>query len=609
MTKAEPLNPAVAQLLAQAQTALAAGRPDSAHSISSQAMTLAPQSPEVLTTMGVTLRRLGRVSDAIAAFRQAVAGSPDFGPAWSNLGAAFISNGQFEEAISALDRALTLTPRDGAAAYNLGNARLRLGDFAGAISALEHAAQCGHPSAPVHEALGLALHKSGRYALALAAFDRAIKDGPKRAGVYHNRSLTLQALGRVAEAEDNLRTAVSMAPQVAESAFALGNFLRNAGRPLDALPYLRRAVELEPGYLLAHQVLNETLWQAGQGESYLASYPAAIYSKPNDRGLRLAYGQQLLRTLRPAEALTEFETALAMDAQSPVALDGKAQALAALGRFEAANDAAGRAAQLAPQDPAIQGRKGELLLRSQRFGEAIDALRHAISVRPLDQENLARLSTAYRCAGEAQAHLAFADPESLAVVSQLEPPEGFKDIESFNRALADQLRTLHTAKQHPTDQTLRGGTQTLGSLFAQQDPLIQQLKAQLEKAIARVIGDMPDRSAHPFYQRKSPAFRFAGSWSVLLKTQGFHTNHIHPAGWISSAYYINLPEEVEGAGHEGWFKIGETNPDTLPLLPVERWVKPQSGSLVLFPSYMWHGTQAFARSAERLTVAFDVVPD
>jgi hypothetical protein len=54
--------------------------------------------------------------------------------------------------------------------------------------------------------------------------------------------------------------------------------------------------------------------------------------------------------------------------------------------------------------------------------------------------------------------------------------------------------------------------------------------------------------------------------------------------------------------------MGETNPDTSPALPAERWVQPEEGKLVLFPSYVWHGTQAFDRGDQRLTVAFDVVP-
>ncbi|MAC10184.1 MAG: hypothetical protein CL594_05425, partial [Alteromonas sp.] len=38
-------------------------------------------------------------------------------------------------------------------------------------------------------------------------------------------------------------------------------------------------------------------------------------------------------------------------------------------------------------------------------------------------------------------------------------------------------------------------------------------------------------------------------------------------------------------------------------------VKPEGGTVVLFPSYMWHGTNAFTTDEHRLTVAFDIIPN
>ena len=97
--------------------------------------------------------------------------------------------------------------------------------------------------------------------------------------------------------------------------------------------------------------------------------------------------------------------------------------------------------------------------------------------------------------------------------------------------------------------------------------------------------------------------RFAGSWSVRLAGAGFHSNHIHPAGWISSAFYVTLP--AMDRGHEGWLKLGEPQAELgLDLAPF-RHIEPKPGRLVLFPSTMWHGTEPFA-AGERLTVAFDV---
>jgi hypothetical protein len=99
-------------------------------------------------------------------------------------------------------------------------------------------------------------------------------------------------------------------------------------------------------------------------------------------------------------------------------------------------------------------------------------------------------------------------------------------------------------------------------------------------------------------------------WSVRLRPHGFHVNHYHPEGWISSACYLQLPPAVAHKGGEGWLKFGEPAFPTRPVLGPEYFVKPEPGLLALFPSYMWHGTVPFAGEPDetRLTIAFDVVP-
>jgi hypothetical protein len=95
---------------------------------------------------------------------------------------------------------------------------------------------------------------------------------------------------------------------------------------------------------------------------------------------------------------------------------------------------------------------------------------------------------------------------------------------------------------------------------------------------------------------------------VQLQPGGFHVDHVHPRGWLSSAYYVELPTEVAGTSRAGWIKFGESGV-LLAACPPEHFVKPEPGTLVLFPSYMWHGTVAFSEGGRRLTAAFDVVPD
>jgi len=93
-----------------------------------------------------------------------------------------------------------------------------------------------------------------------------------------------------------------------------------------------------------------------------------------------------------------------------------------------------------------------------------------------------------------------------------------------------------------------------------------------------------------------------------LSAQGHHVNHVHPMGWISSSYYVDVPDVVKGSKtQEGWIKFGE--PDIPGLnLQAEKHIEPKAGRLVLFPSYMWHSTIPFSGNQTRLTLPFDVAP-
>jgi uncharacterized protein (TIGR02466 family) len=130
------------------------------------------------------------------------------------------------------------------------------------------------------------------------------------------------------------------------------------------------------------------------------------------------------------------------------------------------------------------------------------------------------------------------------------------------------------------------------------------------RAVEKHVAQLPPADPrHPLLgPRRDRRIRFAGSWSVRLRDSGFHTSHVHPQGWISSALYVALPEEKpDGDLHAGWLQLGAPPADLRTGLEPLRLIKPEPGKLVLFPSWMWHGTVPF-RAGERLTVAFDVAP-
>jgi hypothetical protein len=165
---------------------------------------------------------------------------------------------------------------------------------------------------------------------------------------------------------------------------------------------------------------------------------------------------------------------------------------------------------------------------------------------------------------------------------------------------------LHKLRTHPLHQSLRHGTQTTQNLQTTDDPAIRAFFNAIDGPIQRhmqAIGSGSD----PTRRRNTGRYKIHGIWSVQLHPDGYHTDHVHPEGWLSSACYIVLPPAVE-RDRQGWLKFGEPGVPTQPPLPPEHFIRPVPGLLALFPSHMWHGTVPFQGEGTRLTIAFDVVP-
>jgi hypothetical protein len=270
--------------------------------------------------------------------------------------------------------------------------------------------------------------------------------------------------------------------------------------------------------------------------------------------------------------------------------------------------------QRAPQNPQVLQTYAEMAVRVGEYGRASEICAQALALNPFDQLALAYLGTAWQLLDDPREH-DLLDYERMVRPVEVPAPEGYRDSAHFFDDLRQVLEELHNSGAHPIEQSVRGGTQTNGFLFRLKHDLLRTLEQQLRRAIVTGIRDFPDDANHPFWSRKhrnpeGDGLRFAGAWSVRLRGQGFHTNHIHPEGWVSSALYVQLPPEVRDPGDSsGYIQFGQPMAELGLDLAPRRIVKPEVGTLVLFPSYMWHGTIPFDSKEPRITVAFDLLPE
>jgi tetratricopeptide (TPR) repeat protein len=441
-----------------------------------------------------------------------------------------------------------------------------------------------------------------RFGAAREALDSALILDPQSRTLRFERAVVLEQEGRPLEALaefESLERTASDSPQLSAQ---LGRALQFAGRTGDAEMKVTAALEVWPTDVELHVLLTELLWQRGAGAAATSAIERAIGKYPAEMKLRLVAADLLRNVGRADRALELLEPGLALAPESPAFLTSTGVLLDDLDRPRDALPLL-RAAIARARDPSQS--KRNLVPALLRTGGAVEALALADELaarNPDDQQLIAYRATALRLLGDPQYSRLY-DYDRLVRSYRLQPPAEFPDIAAFNAAFARELRSLHHASHRPLAQSLRGGTQTQRNL-PEGNALIAAFFSMVDGPIRDYISRLNEDDAHPVDRRKSTSYRIAGSWSVQLKPGGFHVDHVHPQGWLSSAYYLELPES--SGAREGWLKFGQPGV-RIDGCPAERFVQPECGLLVLFPSYFWHGTVPFHEGG-RLTAAFDVNP-
>ena len=452
------------------------------------------------------------------------------------------------------------------------------------------------------------LLETGRSEEALPVLRRVLAEKGSNALMEYALGRALGMENRLAEALERNQRALELNPHLIFARIHRGELLELLDRNQDAIAIYHAVLQQEPGNIEAHNRLNALFYRLKRDDQFLTSFDTALVRLPGQATLLSGKANFQLRAGRGLEAEENFARALRLEPRNLSAAMGRAAALSQLKTFDAAIAAFEKAAALQPDDANVLTGFAATLLQAHEAARAESMAQRALALRPYDQTALALLGLSGRAQHDGRDD-ALSDYHRFIRVFDLEPPKGFPDIASFHGALREELDTLYRDGREHIDQTLRGGTRAATTrLFGAGYDLVERLRIRIDDAIKQYIRDMPEDERHPFLGRRSRGFAYSGSWSSKLVDCGFHLNHIHPAGWISSAYYIEVPDALPGEPLGGHLKFGEPPWDVGLKNPVCKTVEPIPGRLVLFPSYLWHGTIPFHGNKSRTTIAFDVLP-
>jgi predicted Zn-dependent protease len=564
---------------------------------------------EGLRLLAGTKQALGDVGQAELLLRRALEIDPSSPPTLIGLAELLLLAGRSAEAVPLLQRAIQGAPSHPRAALLLARHYLDTGQPALALEVATPWCNSGKADvdlSAVHVAAYAALGRQGE---AVLNYRRLVARVPDNPVATHSLAVALNAAQQPAEAERLMRHTLLRSRPTAALHYTHARSLLSLERFDQAELALRECVRLAPRHAEAHDRLAQLIWlRTGNIVEATGALGQALEKFPHDDALR-GTKAALLQGAGDAHGAFACLAERATHPESHPNLVVRA-GLAAL-EFEpvTALALAERAMRAQPNNHTTRKLLCAAYLGVGEGARALTECATLLQATPDDQYLIAMQATALRLLNDARYEL-FCDYDKMVLSTLIEAPPGWPDLGSFLTELTLHLNALHNPHGHRVlYQSLRRGTETTQDLSRSHDPVIQALFHAFAAPIARYrerIGQGEDA----LRRRNRGATRFNGGWSVRLHCDGYHTSHVHPRGWISSACYIQLPDCMR-AGHtaEGTLSFGAPGMLTTPSLPAELSLRPEVGLLVLFPSYFWHGTLPFHSEQPRLTVAFDAVPD
>lgn len=552
-----------AQAVAQAANQLSAqGRDAEAEALYARGLADFPQSARLANSAGNFHFRAGRIERATELFERALALAPDLLEAGINAAIAFARLGRPEHGLA------LLAPLESRATDNADYWRLR--------ADIERQAQ--------------------RYQAAAASMARTVALDP--VGPRTARSRARLALERSdPQAVALVEQALTLNRGDPNLLFDYAQALAVEGRLTEALECTTTLVTHVPNWIDALKLHAELRWAAGERTRFDDHFERVVSMDEAAPPVWLAWCEMLEGVDRPADGAAVLARARAIWPHDPDLARAEAIALGEAGDAKAAQAVLDQFGAITTPDWAVV--RGRNLIRLGEFARAEAELSQLLAARPTDVAGWALIDLCWRLTGDARHEWLHGRP---GLVRQMPLPLDAAQRERITALLVGLHR--HTAM--PVGQSVKIGSQTKGALFARSEPELALLEEAFRAVMAEYRNGLPPADdRHPLLSRREAPWTITGSWSILLDGQGHHAPHIHPRGLLSSASYWIVPEEVRGRGQPGWLELGNPPAGLAEGLGSLHRICPEPGTLVLFPSTLYHGTRPISQG-RRLTVAVDI---
>ncbi len=561
-------------------------------------------------SMAVGHYQAGHLQQAEAMFRQVVAAQPNNADALHCLGVIAYQTGRHDRALGLVDKAIARNK--GVAAYHSsrGAVLVQLGRHDAAIASFKRAIKIEPAYPEAHSNLGNALQEAGRPDAAVAAYRRAIELRPDFAQAHSNLGQALRKLRKLDESAAAYRRAVEIDPGFVRGHNFLGHALQSLGQRDGAIAAYRRAGELKPDFAEAHTNLGNALHDVGKLDEAIAAHRHALEVRPNFAEAHSNLGHALQEAGKPNEAVASFRRAIEINPDLAEAHSNLGAMLQIVGKLDEAVAALRRAIETVPDFAQARTNLADVLLQRDEAPAALEVCDDYLERHPGNIRVLALKAFVLNDLGDRDGARYLVDFDRLLRATRVAAVPGFATVADFNAAIARHVCAHPTLTPSPPRHATRSGKHT-GELLVEPKGPVAALEELIRGEVEAYLAALPEDGGHPFLATRPRRWRLT-AWAVVMQSQGHQIPHIHPSGWLSGVYYVQLPGVIDASdeGRSGWIAFGRPRPDAhVSAEPEVRVIRPAEGLMLMFPSYFHHQTVPFEAAEERISIAFDVQPD
>ena len=407
------------------------------------------------------------------------------------------------------------------------------------------------------------IFKSNDFNSLKAASLKILEKNPENVNALNALAISYKELGDIKSAEETFYKLVKGAGQFDYIYSNAGNFFYDVGKIDIALQLQKHAIKLNPKNINALNQAGMALSNKGMDEEAIKYYKNAIKIDPDQ-------DSTFINIANSSRNLEKYEEAAKYYSKSEKIL-AKCQQLECY----------------------------YMLGDHKKFYESLNILSESYAPHPL----AATLSKHASIRFNREDNYSFCpNPFDFVYKSNLFNKNIFNE-----QLLKDFFQVLNAEALSVKQQSLlKNGKQSSGNIF-----LINKEPIQIMK---KIITDEIE-----FYKEKYTKYN-AGiiknwpknyklyGWLIIMEKDGNLGAHMHKEGWISGSIYLERPKRLDEVDGDILFSLHGSNYPTDNKDFESKLVQIERGTIVLFPSSLFHGTFPYSAEEKRITLAFDIMP-